>query len=194
LLKHYCNVEFDVVQLPLGDLATEHALVERKSFRDYVASLVDGRLFDQAHRMFESGKECFIVVHGDHEASRNVTDAQIFGSMAALVVENNIPVLWLPPLSYALYCAVKILEKVEQGKRFKPRRPRKPKRTRSPWCVRKLAQFFEVPERVAAGLLMKYGSVANISKASKEDLQKIDGVGFIRAERIKTLLSKDWRK
>jgi len=194
LLKHYCNVEVEVVELPLGDLATEHALVERKSFRDYIASLVDGRLFDQAHRMFESEKECFIVVHGDYELTRNVTDAQVFGSMAALVVENNIPVLWVPPLSHALYCAVKILEKVEQGKRFKPRKPRKHKRTKSPWCVRKLAQFLEVPERVAAGLLMKYGSVANISKAPKEDLQRVNGIGSIRAERIKALLSKDWRK
>jgi len=192
LLKRYAEVE--VTELPLGDIATTHCIVERKSFSDYVSSLVDGRLFDQARRMFDSGKASFIVVHDHYEVTRGVTDKQIFGSMAALVVENGVPILWVPPVDKALYCAVKLCEKVEQGKLLKPRHLRKPKRSKAPWCVRKLSQFLEVPEKVAARLLAKYGSVSEIAKADLNDLRSIEGIGYLRATRIQTLLTKDWRR
>jgi len=196
-LSRYAEVE--VTNLPLGDIATEHCIVERKSFTDYVASLVsrENRLFDQAERLFESGKACFIVVHGDFEtvkAHRSVTEKQIFGSMAALAVENGVPVLWIPPLHWALYCAIKLCEKVEQGKFLRPRHLRRRPKSKAPWCVRKLAQFLEVPERVAARLLAKYGSVSRICTLSERELLNIDGIGSTRAGRITTLLKKDWRK
>jgi len=188
-------VEVERRRLPLGDMATDHCIVERKSYSDYVASLVDGRLFDQAARMTESEKVCFIVIHNDFKeppVQRQVTDAQIYGSMAALVVENAIPVVFIPNIYNALYCAYKILEKVEQGKYLKPRHLRKPSHSKAPWIVRKVAQLFDIPYKTAAQLLLKYGSIENIMKA--DDLTSVPGIGTLRAHRIKTILCKDYRK
>lgn len=166
-----------------------------------MGSLVDGRLFDQASRMFETSKPSFIVVHLDPtkkpQVKRQITEKQIYGSFAALAVENGVPVIGpLPDLKQAMYCAIKICEKVEQGKFLKPRHLRKWKKTKAPWCVRKVARLLEIPERVAARILTKYGSIENVAQAAHDlkALQILDGIGYLRALKIRTTLCKDWRK
>jgi len=65
------DVPVTVSELPAGDawLATEDAtiVVERKTFSDLLASVADGRLFDQCARMIEISKWCYLVVTGEHK-------------------------------------------------------------------------------------------------------------------------------
>jgi len=63
--RRFHNVPVTVTELPAGDawLATEDAtiIVERKTFSDLLASIADGRLFDQCARMVEISKWCYLV-------------------------------------------------------------------------------------------------------------------------------------
>ena len=191
-LQQWCKVEYTT--LKIGDITSEHCIVERKSFVDYVASLVDGRLFSQAKRMFETGKPSFIVVHDEPYDTGRITDNQLYGSIAALLCENGVPVFWSPSLSGAMYCAYSLCKKVEEGKYLKPRRPYKRPKRGIPAIIEKIAKYFGVSRLVAARLIKRYGSFHGICHAKQSDLRRVSGVGSIRAKQIYTLCNKNWRK
>jgi DNA excision repair protein ERCC-4 len=52
-------------QLEIGDYIAGHFLFERKSAHDFISSIVDGRLFDQAARLLSSGQRPVIIIEGD---------------------------------------------------------------------------------------------------------------------------------
>lgn len=191
-LQKYAQVEWET--LPLGDIETEETIIERKSFKDYVYSLADGRLFDQLNRMYESEKACFMIVHDEEVISTNVTEEQIYGAMASQAVRYGVPIYWFLTIQRAMYVAVKICEKVHEGKFGVPRKQFKRKLSKAPFIVQKTARYLGVPEMTATSLLAKFGSIENICKAQEIDLYTCQGVGEIRAKRIMSMLKHDWRK
>jgi ERCC4-type nuclease len=52
-------------QLEVGDYIAGYFLFERKSSHDFISSIVDGRLFDQASRLSSSGQKPVIIIEGD---------------------------------------------------------------------------------------------------------------------------------
>ena len=92
LLKYYgWNVTVDHLQL--GDITSEHCLIERKEFNDFISSIIDRRLFSQSRRLTYSTKPAFLLVHGVWDTKRQVTDKQIAGAIASVMVRNANPTL-----------------------------------------------------------------------------------------------------
>jgi len=52
------------VPLETGDYCFGNILVERKTIDDYFASLGNGRLFEQLHKMMLSGRKCYLIIIG----------------------------------------------------------------------------------------------------------------------------------
>jgi len=183
------GVDVECTSLEIGDICTEKCIVERKSFNDYVTSLVDGRLFDQLSRMFESDKPCFIVIHDYYHFNRNVTPKQVFGSIAAAAVEYGVNILWVPKFSEAMYVVVKLLEKVEQGKFLRPKRYYKYKKETLPYKAKVLKRMFGLPDKVAVDLLRTYGSIEKICQLDEAHLMRVEGIGELRAKRIRWIVT-----
>src|SRR5437879_11766121 len=57
------RVEYRV--LDVADYLTGDYSVERKSVRDFIGSVFDGRLFDQAYRLSKSYDNVLLIVEGD---------------------------------------------------------------------------------------------------------------------------------
>ncbi len=76
-------------RLDVGDYVVSSELAfERKSARDFVASIVDGRLFDQARRLREAYARPVFVVEGDVDLAvrgRMVSRNAVIGAQLALI-------------------------------------------------------------------------------------------------------------
>lgn len=191
IISKYADVE--VTTLPLGDIASENCIIERKDFQDFVNSMIDGRLFSQLTRMFRSDKPNFLFVHGAWEIKRDVNWKQIAGAVASTLVRYGCPVLFFISdnkstqwkyFDTAMYIAAKVCEKVEQGKFLKPRLAYKYKRRVAPLKVEKVRKLFSIPTIVAARLLKRFGSIKGICNASFEELYSVSGIGDVRAREI----------
>ena len=83
-------------RLPLGDfLVDKMLLVARKTFRDFVCSIKDGKLFQQASRLATCPLRSAILLEGtrdDLEQSR-ISRESIQGALIALTMVYGIPVL-----------------------------------------------------------------------------------------------------
>src|SRR2546428_12735765 len=64
------RVEYRV--LDVADYLTGDYSVERKSVRDFIGSVFDGRLFDQAFRLSKSYDNVLLIVEGDINQSLDV--------------------------------------------------------------------------------------------------------------------------
>ena len=62
------EIELEIQQLPLGDYLVDNRL--RKTYPDLVRSIIDGRLFQQAHRLAEAPHATLLLLEGSENDSR----------------------------------------------------------------------------------------------------------------------------
>ena len=64
LIKHGLSVRFDVLEV--GDYALPgDILIERKTVNDFISSILDGRLFDQALNLSKASNNPTFIIEGD---------------------------------------------------------------------------------------------------------------------------------
>ena len=85
----------EIVTLPVGDVKiSDQILIERKSTRDFIDSLLDGRLLDQATRLVGAAPRSLLVLEGnDLFQHRAVNGQAIMGALATLTLDYGLPVV-----------------------------------------------------------------------------------------------------
>jgi Fanconi anemia group M protein len=193
------GVQVSVGPLKAGDFILSEAVgCERKEVSDFVASLIDGRLFEQAKKLKENFSRPAIVVEGEFAklfSARNVNPSAIFGAIASFVFDWDIPILYTSSeLETAqLLLAIARREQLEKKKEVSVRCDVKPK------TFAEQQQFFveglpQVGPSLAKALLRQFRSPKNIINATIDELQKIEGIGDKKADIIKRLLEKEFNE
>src|SRR5215213_5609951 len=97
LLAAYSDVTISFAALPSGDyVLSDDVAVERKTASDFVASILDRRLFGQASRMISLFPRPVLVIEGDLGAvPHSIAIEAIRGALAFLTVRAGITVLQL---------------------------------------------------------------------------------------------------
>jgi DNA excision repair protein ERCC-4 len=177
-----------IERLKLGDVLVDNTLTfERKTVVDLAASIVDGRLFDQALRLAACKRPAALIVEG-RAADLARTGVRIEAFQGALV--NIALIVGLPLLRSRTpeESARLILYAARQHRRHAegalPRRGRRP--TGKSALQNHVLQGLPGvgPER-ARRLLARFGSVAAVMTASGDELSEVRGVGPKVAGRIR---------
>ena len=181
------DVSVEVRRLQLGDYEVDgRLLVERKTLRDLVVSIKDGRLFRQAYRLMESPLRSLMILEGsniDLNASGMHREA-IQGALITLSVYLGIPLLRARDVNET---ARLMLYAARQGRAFAngayPRHGKRPRGKRRTQLHILQGLPGVGPER-ARRLLDAFGTVERVLTAHTEALSAIDGIGSNTAERI----------
>jgi len=184
------HAKLDLAQLPVGDYRIgEDIVVEYKNVRDFVDSIVDGRLLGQLAELRTTYKP-LLIIEGmeDLYAQRKINPAAIRGMLATIVTSYHIPLLrTVSPADTAgvLLALAKREAKKEDGTRHP--------HTAKPWTLQEqqeyvIASLPGIGPKLAKPLLEKFGSVSKVLNASLEELQEVELIGRKKAEAIKELL------
>jgi Fanconi anemia group M protein len=184
---------FDVrmVHLDRGDyLIDDDVLVERKTIGDFVASLLDGRLFPQAARLAHCRYRSVLLIEGPKPPSMpEVHPHALEGALVSLAAMWRLPVLYssAPEQSFLI---LRILadQASRRSQRVLRRFDRKPKRLAS----RRLFLLQGLPgvgPALAHRLLDHFGSIERVLNADASALTDVRGVGAKKAARIRELVS-----
>jgi ERCC4-type nuclease len=89
------GVDVDVKTLAIGDFKIgDRVLVERKRVRDFVDSLLDGRLLEQAHRLIAAAPRPLLIIEGGGLfTQRAVHNNALMGALATLTIDLGLPVV-----------------------------------------------------------------------------------------------------
>jgi Fanconi anemia group M protein len=89
------GVDVDVQTLPIGDFAIgDRVVIERKRVRDFVDSLLDGRLLEQAQRLVATAPRPLMLIEGRGLfTQRAVHMNALMGALATLTIDLGLPVV-----------------------------------------------------------------------------------------------------
>ncbi len=191
------GVEIEARQLSVGDfILSDRIGVERKSVPDFLQSIVDKRLLDQAERLSETFKRPVLILEGEGLYSRRAIHPNaIRGALAALVVDFNIPIL--PTRdgeeTALVLAAIARREQVEQVREVAIRG--EPKGLTLSEQQRFVVEGLPgVSVVLAKRLLEHFGTVERVMGASVEELRQVQGIGKEKAKRIRQVLNTKYEK
>ena len=187
------GAEVETSQLEVADfLLSDDVVVELKTTQDFVASLLDGRLFTQARELKSNFPKPLYIIEGsihDMFEVRNVHPNALRAALVSLALDYGFPIVFSrdkQETAELLYLIAK-REQIESNKEVGLRG------TRKAWSLAEQQQFLLeglplVGPKLAKNLLRVFGSPSAVINAELEDLQKVDKMGPKKAESVKKVL------
>ncbi len=184
------GMNIEMKTLPIGDyIVAPETIVERKSIRDLMASIFDGRLFDQCTRLKEHFEHPIVLMEGNVDEIEEITENPMifYGALSTVVLDFNIPVIPTPSAAHTAKLLVSMCSRKDapQGPYLK-----KIKKS-SDLGKQQLSVLCSLPgvgEKFAVRLLTKFGTPLKVFGATTTELAKVEGLGEARAKKIKKTL------
>lgn len=196
VIRHLSEMEIDVkVQaMAVGDYqVSNEVVIERKTAKDFVDSIVDKRLFKQARSLMEEFKRPLIILEGDDLYNGMINPNAIRGSIASIALDFGISII---PTRNAQDTAamIKRIAIREQSGEKTPIQIRTDKKPVNLWeqqlfIIESLPNIGPVN---AKNLLEHFGTVANIINASESQLQEVEGIGKKTAANIRKVVDSKY--
>jgi Fanconi anemia group M protein len=186
LLAGFPDVALTFAALPSADyILSDEVAVERKTASDFVASILDRRLFGQTTRMKLLFPRAILMIEGDLAQVPHSIDMQaIRGALAFLTVRAGITVLQLSDAAETA-AMLRIMARHAQERMDQPVSLREPRPQIEELYAAYLVEGLPgVGPRRARMLLAHFGSPAAIMCASAEALAQAPGIGKKSAQRI----------
>jgi ERCC4-related helicase/ERCC4-type nuclease len=180
-------------QLPTGDyIVSERVAVERKEVADFLASMLDGRLFQQAKELKRAYQRPVMIIEGETLFGvRQVSDSAIYGALACLTADFGLPVLFSKdPLETARMIHAFVKRELATGGGPPPMRSGK-----GGMLLHERQQFLVeglpgISATLAQRLLDHFGSARAVMTATVEELCQVKGVGEATAEQIRKIIDE----
>ena len=189
------DIGLEIKRLEYGDYAIgNRMLVERKTTRDFVDTLVERDLLGQIRRMADVCEHPVLIIEGtDLYAQRNIAPNAIRGALAAISVQYNVSI-FMTTGSEETAEMLYVLTNRELGEPSKPPslHHRKEYRSEREQLEYILSAFPGIGIRQARTLLEHFGSLSAVITASEEELRTIDGIGQKISGVIHTLSTKKY--
>jgi Fanconi anemia group M protein len=179
--------EVEVGRLAVGDVAIgTRVVVERKTVADFVSSIADRRLPDQAYALRGCSARPLLVVEGDDPAAAERVDPQILrGALGSLLVGYGIPVLRTLSMRDTARWIAEIAVREERRLARLAAQEHAAPTARTP--VEVLAAIPGVGPWRARKLVESLGSPGAVFRADERTLRGVPGVGRVVARRIREL-------
>ena len=189
------GVNVEIKTLPIGDYIVSHeTVVERKSINDLIASIFDGRLFDQCNRLKEHFQFPIILLEGNVDEIESITENPLvfYGALSTIAIDYKIPIIPTPNASHTAKLLVSLSSRKESIKGPLVKKIKKSNDVQKQQ-LSVLCSLPGVGEKIAIRMLEKFESPLKVLSASTKDLAKIPGLGESRAKKIKKMLEKKSR-
>jgi Fanconi anemia group M protein len=191
------EVRLEWRQLLVADYVIgESAAVERKRAADFVASIIDRRLFDQIERMAESFTHPILVIEGgDLYGVRRVHPNAVRGALSYVALLKGVPILCTADAEDTAALLLVMARHAQHGLGYQV--PLQLKRRASSPAQRQQYVLEALPgvgPTLAQALLAHFGSVAAAMSATEDELRAVPGVGPTRACTIRAVLDRPYGK
>lgn len=206
LLKN-AGAVIDFTQLKVGDyIVSSETAVERKTVRDLVSSIYDGRLFVQCSDLVRYYQKPLLVVQGNivdlaqtYEDMEDPGDIKLhtermslaYDALITVATEFRIPIIHTPSAEQTAQLLVTLVNRSLQEAKATGPLLRKIKKE-NPIHIQQLSVLASLPgvgEKLAARMLKKFHTPIRALNASAAELATIPGFGLTRAERVRKVLN-----
>ena len=189
LLKNE-DIHIQTRKISHGDyIINDSITIERKTSRDFLLSIIDGRLFNQLSNLKKHCSNPIMLIEGNpYRTDLDFDPNAIKGALLSSQVIWYIPVIHSRSKEDTRDILLMIGKQDETYTDVVPLRGGyRPKRLKSRQMFI-LQGLPKVGPRMAKKLLRHFGSVSNVMNATTQDLMRVEGVGEVSAEKIRLVL------
>ncbi len=186
------GAEVNEMNLEIGDfIASDKIVFERKQHSDFVSSIIDGRIFEQAENLKKNFSKPIVIIEGN--SNREITDNALKATIASLLTNYEISLISTKnthdTAKLIFWTAKKEQEENKNSVVFKVgKKPKSVKRLQEEI----VASIPGISAVLSKRLLKHFGSVEKTFSASEQELTKVDGIGRKLAKRIIDVLNKNY--
>lgn len=184
------GLNLEIKTLAVGDyIVGPEIAIERKSIRDLLSSIFDGRLFDQCSRLKENFQYPVLLMEGNVDEIEEIIDNPLvfYGAISTIVLDFKIPVI---PTPSATHTAKLLVSMCSRKKKSHGPFLKKVKKSND-LQKQQLSSLCSLPgigEKLAIRTLEKFGTPIKAFNAPITELAKVEGLGKARAKKIKQVL------
>jgi ERCC4-type nuclease len=181
--------------LEVGDfiLSDSRVVIERKTHSDFISSIIDGRVFEQAKLMRDNFSNPVIIIEGS--SNRYINENALRAATASLIVNFNISLLntknSLDTAKTIYWIAKKEQEEDKHSVSIKV--GKKPKEINK-FQERIVSSLPNINSVISKRLLEHFGTVERVFSADEKELRKVKGIGKKLASKIRKILSEKYMK
>ena len=174
-------------------ICSDKISIERKTHGDFINSIIDGRLFEQARNLSENFEKSILIVEG--YSNRDINENALRGALASLITDFNFTILntrnQLDTAKTIFWIAKKEQQESKHSISFKVgKKPKEMKRLQEA-IVSSVPGLSNV---ISKRLLEHFGNLENIFAADENELKKVKGIGSKLAKKIKNILTIDYNR
>ena len=196
VIRHLSEMEMDVKvrSMAVGDYqVSDEVVIERKTAKDFVDSIIDKRLFKQARDLSEEFKRPILILEGDDIYNGMIHPNAVRGTIAAIAIDFGISIIPTRNSEDTAAMIKRIAVREQTGEKT-PIQIRTDKKPVSLWeqqlfIVESLPNIGPVN---AKNLLQHFGSVEKVLNASESELQEVDGIGEKTAKNIRKVVESEY--
>ncbi|WP_407409826.1 DEAD/DEAH box helicase [Methanobrevibacter sp.] len=196
VIRHLTEMEIDVKvrSMAVGDYqVSDDVVIERKTAKDFVDSIIDKRLFKQARELSEEFKRPLLILEGDDIYNGMLHPNAVRGTLASIAIDFGISIIPTRNSEDTAAMIKRIAVREQNGEKthIQIRTDKKPV---SLWeqqlfIVESLPNIGPVN---AKNLLQHFGSVEKVITASESELQEVEGIGKKTAKNIRKVVESKY--
>ncbi len=191
------GVEIVLKTLEVGDyVLSDRVGIERKTAEDFLSTLMDGRdLFGQISDLVRTFERPLLIIEGEGlYSARQIHPNAIRGVLASIAIDFGVPVIFSRDEEDTA-ALISVMAKREQAgvKKDINLHGKKTSLTLKEQQEYVISSLPEIGPAVARNLLLHFGSVERIMAASREELMEVGLVGPKTADRIKEVVSGEYK-
>lgn len=200
IIKELVELGFNIelTRLESADyILSKNVGIEFKTVKDFVDSIVDGRLLSQIKALKDTFAKPVLILEGTEDiySIRKVHPNAIRGMLATIAVSYGIPILRTTHSKETAAIMATIISREQEQNQAANYNPHSIK----PQSLKQQQEYFisslpSIGPNLAKELLQQFKTAKNVVNASIEDLQKIEKVGKIKASKIKEVLDKEYEE
>jgi len=190
------GIEVEIKNLEVGDfIASDRVVIERKTVKDFLQSIIDKRIFEQASKMNKTYEKPIIIIEGEEDiySERNIHPNALRGVIISLAVDFKIPIIFSQSEEETALFIQKLAEReqIEQKRIPSIRNEKKPLQDKyiQEYIVSSLPG---VGRTTAIKMLEHFKNLQNIFNAKQEDLKNVERIGEEKSKRIREIIEREY--
>lgn len=183
----------EIAKLSCGDyIINETITVERKTAKDFLISIIDGRLFNQLSNLKKFCNHPILLIEGNpYETDHNFDRMAIKGALVSTQTIWYVPVIFSRTKEDSRDILLMISRQLGTWIDVVPLRVGyRPKRLKSKQLYL-LQGLPQVGPKLAKRLILHFKSVSKVMNASVQALTEVDRIGKVSAQKIREVLDAE---
>ncbi len=180
------GAEVEEKMLEVGDfLCSEKTVIERKTRADFESSVLDQRLFTQLQNLRSNFDNVIVVVEGERAGEGPLSRAALMGAYASVMTDYGASLFFTRNEKSTAELIYSIAKHEQLAKKVGMRIFAKRKALTLAQSQRAIAETLPmVGPSMAKKLMMHFGSLDMLFRASEPELMQIEGLGEKKAKAI----------